>query len=169
MINCPRCTRRIRDPLKEWDSDPFHVQRYYCRNCEKEFNAFYREKTLSYTEWDPEPLEGVSPVEAAVEETPVEAAVEETPVEAAMEEAPSEPLIEAPRRRVLRRELAGEIKRLYRSQDERIIAGVCGGIAEYFNVDPTLVRIAWVVFGFMGYGVISYLIAYLIMPEEPES
>jgi phage shock protein C len=158
LINCPRCTRSIRDPLKEWDSDPFHVQRYYCRNCEKEFNAFYRDKALSYTEWDPEPIEGVSPVEAVVEEAPSEAVVEE---------APSEPLRESPRRRVFRREPTGEIRRLYRSREERMIAGVCGGIAEYFNVDPTLVRLAWVVFGFMGYGLISYLIAYLIVPEQP--
>ena len=48
-----------------------------------------------------------------------------------------------------------------------MIAGVCGGIAEYFNVDPTLVRIAWVLFtGLGGAGIIAYIIAWIIVPEE---
>ena len=41
-------------------------------------------------------------------------------------------------------------KRLYRSKDNVMLAGVCGGIGEYFDIDPTLVRLAWVVLGFCG-------------------
>jgi len=59
-------------------------------------------------------------------------------------------------------------KRLYRSRSERMIAGVCGGIAAYFGVDPTLVRIlALATFLIPGSGVIAYLIAWVIVPEEP--
>ena len=42
-------------------------------------------------------------------------------------------------------------KRLYKSNENKMIDGVCGGIAEYFNIDPTLVRLAWVLFCAMGY------------------
>ena len=59
------------------------------------------------------------------------------------------------------------IKRLYRSKDNRVIAGVCGGIAEYFNVDPTVVRLAWIVFTLLGgSGILAYFIAWLIIPEK---
>ena len=48
-----------------------------------------------------------------------------------------------------------------------MIAGVCGGIAEYFEVDPTLVRLAWVFFSFAGgAGLLAYIIAWIIVPEE---
>ena len=56
-------------------------------------------------------------------------------------------------------------KRLYKSNENRIIAGVCGGIAEYFDVDPTLIRLGWVVFCAMGgSGLIAHLIAAILMP-----
>ena len=59
------------------------------------------------------------------------------------------------------------MKKLYRSKKNRVIAGVCGGIAEYFNVDPTLVRLAWVVFTLLGgSGIIAYFIAWVIVPER---
>jgi phage shock protein C len=59
-------------------------------------------------------------------------------------------------------------KRLYRSRSERMIAGVCGGVADYFGIDPTLVRIlALATFLVPGSGVIAYLIAWVIVPEEP--
>lgn len=59
-------------------------------------------------------------------------------------------------------------KKLYKSADDRKICGVCGGIAEYFNVDSTLVRLLWVLlFCLGGGGLIAYLIASLAMPEEP--
>ncbi len=60
-------------------------------------------------------------------------------------------------------------KRLYRSTEDQTIAGVCGGIADYLGVDPTLVRILWVIFSMAGGpGVILYIIMAMIVPEEPE-
>ena len=59
-------------------------------------------------------------------------------------------------------------KRLYRSRSDRKIAGVCGGIAEHFGWDPTLVRLGWVLLTLMGgSGVLIYLILWLVMPESP--
>lgn len=60
-------------------------------------------------------------------------------------------------------------KRLYRSRHERVIAGVCGGLAQYFAVDPTLVRIIWVLLALSGTGVLLYLVALLVIPEEPRA
>ncbi|NCA76197.1 MAG: PspC domain-containing protein [Alphaproteobacteria bacterium] len=61
-----------------------------------------------------------------------------------------------------------DIKRLYRSKKDRVLGGVCAGIANYFNVDPVLIRVAWVVGFFIGgVGFLAYLIAWIIMPEEP--
>jgi phage shock protein C len=58
-------------------------------------------------------------------------------------------------------------KKLYRSNNNKMIAGVCGGIAEYINLDPTVVRLLWVVFCFAGgTGVIAYIIAAIIMPNQ---
>jgi phage shock protein C len=60
-------------------------------------------------------------------------------------------------------------KRLYRIRDGRLVAGVCVGLAAYFGIDPTLVRLAFVfltVFG--GLGVLLYLGAWLVIPEETE-
>ena len=57
-------------------------------------------------------------------------------------------------------------KRLYKSQTNRKICGVCGGIGEYFNIDPTLVRVIWTILAFMGgSGVIAYIICAIIMPD----
>lgn len=60
-----------------------------------------------------------------------------------------------------------ETKKLYRSRSNRMIAGVCSGLAEYFNIDPTIVRVLFVVFGLTGSGVLAYIVALLIMPEAP--
>ena len=58
-------------------------------------------------------------------------------------------------------------KRLYRSRKNRMIAGVCGGVAEYFNVDPTLVRLGWILLtGLGGAGLLAYIIAWIVVPEE---
>lgn len=60
------------------------------------------------------------------------------------------------------------MRKLYRSRHERVIAGVAGGIADYFNVDVTLIRLIWVVAIFAGgSGLIAYIVAALIIPEEP--
>lgn len=57
-------------------------------------------------------------------------------------------------------------KKLYRSSTNCMLAGVCGGIGEYFNIDPTLVRLAWVVFSAIGgSGVLAYIIAAIIIPK----
>lgn len=59
-------------------------------------------------------------------------------------------------------------KRLYRSVQNRKIAGVCAGLADYFDIDPTIVRLLLVVFFLMGgAGVIAYIIAWIVVPEEP--
>ncbi len=49
---------------------------------------------------------------------------------------------------------------------ERMIAGVCSGIAEYFNVDPTLIRILFVLFGLAAAGILFYIILAIIMPSK---
>jgi phage shock protein C len=60
-------------------------------------------------------------------------------------------------------------KRLYRSKDEKMLCGVCGGIAEYFDMDPTIVRLITVGLAlFAGGGVIAYLLAALIIPVNPD-
>ena len=61
-----------------------------------------------------------------------------------------------------------DIKRLYRSRNERVLGGVCAGIGHYFNIDPVLVRVAWAVAFFAaGIGFLGYIIAWIIVPEEP--
>ena len=61
-----------------------------------------------------------------------------------------------------------EGKKLYKSNTDKKIAGVCGGIAEYFNIDSTLVRLGWVLFCALGgSGVLAYIIAAIIIPEAP--
>lgn len=58
-----------------------------------------------------------------------------------------------------------EQKRLYRSTTDKMLCGVCGGIAEYINIDPTVVRLLWVVLALTaGFGIIAYIIAAIIMP-----
>jgi len=58
-------------------------------------------------------------------------------------------------------------KRLYKSNTDKEIDGVCAGIANYFNIDPTLIRLAWVIFTLAGgCGLIAYIIAAIIMPRE---
>lgn len=60
-------------------------------------------------------------------------------------------------------------KKLYRSESNKVICGVCGGIAEYLAVDPTVVRLIWALVSLVGgTGVIAYIIAALIMPHQYE-
>ena len=59
-------------------------------------------------------------------------------------------------------------KKLYKSTTNTMLEGVCGGIAEYFGVDPTIVRLAWVVFCALGgSGILAYIIAAIIIPSAP--
>lgn len=61
------------------------------------------------------------------------------------------------------------MKRLYKSTTNKKIAGVCGGIAEYFDIDPSLVRIGWVLLSFAAFtGLIAYIIAAVILPNDNE-
>ena len=59
-------------------------------------------------------------------------------------------------------------KKLYRSRENRVISGVCGGIAEYFDIDATLIRLLWAItILFAGTGILAYVLCILIIPEEP--
>ena len=61
------------------------------------------------------------------------------------------------------------MKKLVRSKNNRMICGVCGGIGDYLNVDPTVIRLVAVVLGLSGSGLLAYIVAAVIMPEENES
>ncbi|MCD8217102.1 MAG: PspC domain-containing protein [Clostridiales bacterium] len=59
-------------------------------------------------------------------------------------------------------------KRLYKSEDNRVICGVCGGVGEYLGVDPTIVRLIWaLLIIFAGLGFWIYIIAAIIIPRQP--
>lgn len=60
-------------------------------------------------------------------------------------------------------------KRLYRSKNDRMLCGVCAGVAEYFHIDPTLIRLGYVLFTCtsFGAGVLGYFIAAVVIPERP--
>ena len=61
-----------------------------------------------------------------------------------------------------------EPKRVYRSRKDRILGGVCGGLGNYFNLDPVLVRVIWVILLFAaGVGFLAYILAWILIPEEP--
>lgn len=60
-----------------------------------------------------------------------------------------------------------KIKRLYRSKKDKIFGGVCGGMGDYFEIDPVLIRILWVIGSLlMGAGILAYIIAWIIIPEK---
>ncbi len=60
-------------------------------------------------------------------------------------------------------------KKLYRSSTDKQIAGVCGGIAEYFNIDPTIVRLLWAFISLAyGTGIIAYIVCAIVIPERPK-
>ena len=60
------------------------------------------------------------------------------------------------------------VRRLYRSRTDRKIAGICGGLANYFTIDPVIVRLAWVLLFFLGgSGIFLYIIAWIVIPLEP--
>ena len=59
------------------------------------------------------------------------------------------------------------MKKLYKSKN-RMICGVCAGVAEYFGIDPTIVRLIWAALALSGTGIVLYLIAAFVMPENLE-
>ena len=65
--------------------------------------------------------------------------------------------------------MSGNYKQLYRSRDEKMIAGVCGGLGKYFDIDPTLVRLIFVFGAFITGSALfwAYLIMMVVVPEEP--
>ena len=61
-----------------------------------------------------------------------------------------------------------QINRLYRSSKDKVLAGVCGGLGEYFKIDPVIIRILWVVFSLIyGVGILAYIVAWIIVPVNP--
>jgi phage shock protein PspC (stress-responsive transcriptional regulator) len=59
-------------------------------------------------------------------------------------------------------------KKLYRSMENRKIAGVCGGLGEYFDIDPVIIRVVWILFMLAGgTGILAYILAWIIIPDQP--
>lgn len=64
--------------------------------------------------------------------------------------------------------MSSEIKRLYRSRKDRMIGGVCGGLGAYLDIDPTVIRLLFVLLAFAGGpGLLAYLVMLILVPEEP--
>ncbi len=64
--------------------------------------------------------------------------------------------------------MTDEYRKLYRSRNERMIGGVCGGLARYFNVDPTVIRLLFVLGFFLFSSTFwAYLVLWIVVPEEP--
>ena len=62
------------------------------------------------------------------------------------------------------------MKKLYRSASNRMLAGVCAGVAEYFNIDPTVIRVIWAITSLFAFvGVVAYIACALIIPEKPDN
>ena len=64
-----------------------------------------------------------------------------------------------------------DVKRLYRSKENRVFAGICGGLGEYFGIDPVVLRLLWVVVAFctgVVPGALAYIVAIFIVPEKSE-
>ena len=60
-------------------------------------------------------------------------------------------------------------KKLYKSNTNKTLDGVCAGIGEYFGIDPTVIRLAWVVFSLLGgSGILAYIICAIIIPRKPQ-
>lgn len=61
-------------------------------------------------------------------------------------------------------------KKLYKSKTDKKLCGVCGGLAKYFDMDPTIIRVLWVLcILFGGSGVVAYIVCAILFPEEPEN
>jgi phage shock protein C len=62
-----------------------------------------------------------------------------------------------------------QTRKLYRSRTDRKLAGVCGGLAQYFNLDATLIRVLFVALAVLGgSGLVIYLVMWIIVPNEPQ-
>ena len=58
-------------------------------------------------------------------------------------------------------------KKLYRSRENKQLCGVCGGIAQYFDIDPTIIRVIWALVALSGAGILAYIACAFIIPEAP--
>jgi phage shock protein C len=75
----------------------------------------------------------------------------------------------APQVRITKGGVMAQTRKLYRSRTDRKLAGVCGGLAQYFNADVTLIRVLFVVLALLGGpGLVMYLVLWIIVPEEPQ-
>jgi len=61
-----------------------------------------------------------------------------------------------------------DIKKLYKSRTDVKIDGVCAGIAQFLNIDPTIVRLVWLIFALAGMGILAYILCMIIIPREPD-
>lgn len=59
-----------------------------------------------------------------------------------------------------------DTKRLYRSKTDKVIGGVCGGLGKYFAIDPVILRVIWAILVFSGVGLLAYIIAWIVIPQE---
>ena len=60
-------------------------------------------------------------------------------------------------------------KKLYRNTQNKMLAGVCSGLAEYLNIDPTVIRVIWALVALSGAGILAYLVCALVIPEKPNN
>ena len=61
-----------------------------------------------------------------------------------------------------------KIRKLYRSRKNRMLCGVCGGMGEYLGIDPTIVRLLWIIFSLAyGAGILAYILACIVIPLKP--
>ncbi len=78
-------------------------------------------------------------------------------------------IVKTKAKRVIKTTKKSQTKRLYRSGNKKLLGGVCGGVAEYFDVDPTLIRLPWALASFLwGIGILLYVVAWIIVPKNPE-
>jgi phage shock protein C len=65
--------------------------------------------------------------------------------------------------------MANDTKKLYRSRSNRMVAGVCAGLADFFGIDPTVVRLIFVAGTLLGFGslILVYLVIFIVVPEQP--
>lgn len=62
-----------------------------------------------------------------------------------------------------------EYRKLYRINEGKVLGGLCAGLGEYFNVDPVVIRLCWILFAFLGgCGILAYIIGLLVVPKQPE-
>ena len=61
-----------------------------------------------------------------------------------------------------------EMKKLYKSRTNVKVDGVCAGLADFLNIDPTLVRLIWLIIAFTGSGILIYIVCMIIIPREPD-